>query len=263
MKDLYTCKTFSLPIAFKDADSQAGIVTGYFSAFGNKDSDGDIIQKGAFTRSIIETGPDSSQPRIKHLLNHNTTQPLGKLMVLKEDSTGLYYESKLGTHSLGKDFVLMVESGLITEHSIGFRTMRSAPAPDGKANLLTDLQLFEGSSLTSWGANPLTPLTGMKSTDYEGQLQLLIKQHKAIETFCNKTTATDETISMLLLSNSQLSQKIIDLTKEQADPQELSSAVQDTKGSDVIDSLKKSIQSLFKDPNNGSYRNKRPDYSRN
>jgi hypothetical protein len=28
---------------------------------------------------------------------------------------------------------------------------------------ITEAKLFEGSSLTAWGANPLTPLTGLKN----------------------------------------------------------------------------------------------------
>ena len=40
----------------KDIDEKSGIVKGYGSIFGNIDSDGDIISKGAYTKTIKENG---------------------------------------------------------------------------------------------------------------------------------------------------------------------------------------------------------------
>jgi len=221
MKEIFAYKDHSITASFKDADARKGIVTGYFSKFDNVDSDGDIIRKGAFAKTIREQGPASSQPRIKHLMNHNASQPLGKLLDLKEDATGLVYESQIGTHSLGQDFIKMVESGLITEHSIGFRTIKRNQLQDYQGYMknpskgwyeLTELALMEGSSLTAWGANPLTPLTGLKGAV---DVNRIAEQQKAIEKFCKDSTATDETIEMLLLHSKQLSQYIIDLKANQ------------------------------------------------
>jgi HK97 family phage prohead protease len=152
-------------IGIKNVDVKKGIVQGYFSNFNSKDSDGDIIMPGAFTKTLLENGPNSAKPRIKHLLNHRTDQPLGRLEVLVEDANGLYYESQIGQHTLGKDFLLMVEDGLITEHSIGFKIIKDDMREE--ANYISELQLWEGSSLTAWGANENTPLVGVKSMDFE------------------------------------------------------------------------------------------------
>lgn len=198
-----------------------GIVTGYFSRFGNVDSDGDIIKAGAFTKTVKEQGPNSTQPRIKHLMNHNPSMPLGKLLSLKEDSTGLVYESQVGSHSLGQDFIKMVESGLITEHSIGYKTIKRNQLQDYSGYQrnpskgmfeITEAKLFEGSSLTAWGANPMTPLTGLKGAV---NIDSVIYQQIAIEKFCKDSTATDETIEMLLLHSKQLSQYILDIKTNQ------------------------------------------------
>ena len=45
-----------------DISEKDGIVSGYFSSFGNKDSDGDIIERGAFKKTIKERGPKSTKP---------------------------------------------------------------------------------------------------------------------------------------------------------------------------------------------------------
>lgn len=213
LKSIYSIQTAQNPASFKDIDGKKGIVTGYFANFNNKDSDGDIILPGAFTKSISDTGPASSNPRIKHLMNHNVDQPLGVIQVLQEDQKGLYYESQIGTHSLGADFIKMVESGLITEHSIGFRRVSwEKDAKDESLTYLKQLQLWEGSSLTAWGANELTPLTGLKSGF---DIDQMLEKQKRIEKFCKNSTATDETIEMLLLHSKQLSQIILDIQATQ------------------------------------------------
>jgi HK97 family phage prohead protease len=223
MSEIYLYKSGHIGASIKDVDGKRGIVTGYFSAFNNVDSDGDIIRKGAFAKSIQEWGPQSSTPRIKHLMNHNSSQPLGKITMLVEDTKGLAYESQIGTHSLGTDFVKMVESNLITEHSIGFRTMKRNQLQDYEEYIknpdkgwyeLTDIKLYEGSSLTAWGANPNTPLTGMKGATTEDIVQSYINRQKNIEKFCANTTASDETIELLLIELKQLTQVILHLTEQ-------------------------------------------------
>lgn len=212
MNKIYSYKAGHIPASIKDIDGKKGIVTGYFSRFDNVDSDGDIIRKGAFTKTILESGPLSSNPRIKHLLNHNSSQPLGKILSLNEDMTGLAYESQIGTHTLGQDFIKMVESDLIAEHSIGFQTIKTNKLKDGTCEI-TEIKLWEGSSLTAWGANYNTPLTGLKSSAKDDILQQIINRQKNLEKFCRNSTASDETIELLLIENKQLTQYIIDNTE--------------------------------------------------
>lgn len=236
MKDIYSYKDFTISeIQFKDVDGRKGIVTGYFADFNSLDSDGDVIMKGAFTKTIQATGPESAKPRIKHLLNHDPSKPLGVITVLKEDSKGLYYESKLGSHSLGMDFIKMVESNLITEHSIGYQTKKFNQVTswedykDGDIRReLTELKLWEGSSLSAWGANSNTPLTGLKN---EIEINKLLNKAEAIEKFCRDTKATDETVETLLIYNKQLLQTITDLTSKQPDV----SIVDDTSEIDEVE----------------------------
>jgi uncharacterized protein len=194
---IYNYKSFDLEI--KDIDPPKGIVMGYFSKFDSVDSDNDVIRAGAFTKSINENGPNSMKPRIKHLLNHNPSLPLGSISMLVEDAYGLYFESKVGTHTLGKDFVKMVESDLIKEHSIGFRTIKEEMNTKEGYNELLELKLYEGSSLTGWGANENTPLLGLKSN-----IDQLNDRIKAFEKFVRNTDATDETIEFCLLEIKQL-----------------------------------------------------------
>jgi len=215
--NIFNTKTEMLSAEIMDLNPKQGIVTGYFSKFDNVDGDGDIIRPGAFTKTIKENGPESLLPRIKHLLNHDPTLPLGVLKSLKEDAYGLSYESQIGSHEGGEDFIAMVESGLITEHSIGFKIIKRnqiqsyenyVKNPQLGQFEITEIKLYEGSSLTAWGANPLTPITSLKSMN---ELDMLVAKHEAIEKFCRGTKATDDTIQMLLLHSKQLAQIILDM----------------------------------------------------
>ena len=162
----YKNTSCSLPILEVKADSESGIVEGYFSGFGNIDSDQDRILSGAFSKSIKEHGPDSSSNRkIAHLAYHDTTRPLGVLQELKEDQTGLYFRSKMGSHTEGQDFLKMYQEGIIREHSIGFNyigdKIKQTTETDEEGREysvwnISEVKLWEGSAVV-FGANSETP----------------------------------------------------------------------------------------------------------
>ncbi len=154
-------QTKSNTLVLKDVDPAKRRVEGYFSAFGNIDSDNDIIEQGAFAKSLSENGVNSSKPRIKHLYQHSWDKPIGKLIELTEDSIGLKFVSEISKSRLGEDVLKMYQEGILTEHSVGFRTIKSDTRQDG-VNVIKEAQLWEGSTVT-WGANADTPVIGIKS----------------------------------------------------------------------------------------------------
>ena len=195
MKKGYTNKSTSL--AIKDVDTDSRIVKGYFASFNNVDSDGDMIMKGAFTKSIQEHGVESTSNRkISHLAFHDVTRPVGVLKVLKEDSKGLYFESELGTHDDGENALRMYKDGIIREHPIGFyyiqdnttfievdktKTDNELVKSIGGYWSITEVKLWEGSFVT-FGANSETPnLSALKSQDDVNKCLDQLKQR--METF--------------------------------------------------------------------------------
>jgi uncharacterized protein len=228
---IYTYKSNRLE--FKDIDSKKMTVTGYFSKFGNVDSDGDIMMPGAFKRSIADWGPEGKQ-RIKHLMNHRPDQPLGRITVLKEDSYGLYYESDLVKTTFGMDFIKMAEGGIITEHSIGFNTLTETKGAMG--NEIKDVKLFEGSSLTAWGANMDTPFLGFKS---EMDINELKQEIRIFEKFIRNTDASDNVIDLCVIKIRQLAQAVERLSSTKA-------TVNEPEQPKVDDTLEKSLISILK-----------------
>lgn len=200
----------SIPFEMKDMDIKGRTIQQYYSAFNVRDSYGDKVLPGFFTKTLLEQGPASNKPRLKYLFNHDVGKPIGKPTEAIQDSYGLLATSNIGTHWQGDDFIKMVDSGLITEGSMGFQTVKSMDVEDGRD--LIEGKLWEYSSLSGWGVNEWTPIVGMKS---ETMLANAATRLEKLEKFCRNSDATDETIELLLMEVKQLTQLTIDLREKQ------------------------------------------------
>src|SRR5690606_6086143 len=113
----------TLAESVKDVDQKDGVVTAYLSAFGNEDAHGDIIEAGAYTKTIRERGPGGSN-RIKILWQHNPWEPIGRPLELEEDEHGLLARFKISATTLGRDALILYDDGVLTEHSVGIDILR-------------------------------------------------------------------------------------------------------------------------------------------
>jgi len=213
----------------KDLDVATGIVTGYFSQFNSIDLDGDVIMPGAFTKTIAERGPDSSKPEIAYLWQHDTTKPLGKLLVLREDNFGLYFEAKMSDTTWGEDALKLYRDGVITQHSIGYQVIKSVETQmdmEEEVEQIYEVKLWEGSAVT-FGANPNTPFTGFKSLEErEDRIKTLVKAIK-------NGSYTDETFGLIEFELL----KLVSLAKTE-EPVKTTTTVQEPKEDNKIQEIK-------------------------
>lgn len=100
------------------AINDKGTFTGYGSIFGNEDQGSDIMQKGAFTKSL-EQRPAS---KVKMLYQHKTDEPIGVFEDMYEDEKGLFVKGRLamGTQK-GREAYELLKMGALDGMSIGFR----------------------------------------------------------------------------------------------------------------------------------------------
>lgn len=189
----------------KDFDFKSRIVTGYLNEFGSKDHDGDIVLKTSFDKTLTER-----KDNVWFLNQHNWAQPHGKFKELYPDSKGLYFESNpLSDTTYSNDALKLYDAGIMNEHSFGYKVMKSHYDKEAKANILTELKLYEGSNVTL-GANPNTPFTGFKHLDLK-QTQSEIK--KFLKAFRNGTF-TDDTFGLLEIAINQLHKHAFELGKK-------------------------------------------------
>ena len=189
--------------SLKDVDLSKRTVEGYLSAFGNMDSDGDVIVNGAFKKTLSE-----NKERIAHLLQHDTWSPIGKFLELEEDANGLRFVSQMSQSTKGQDTLIQYQEGILKEHSIGFNVVKGETRNDYYE--IQEVKLWEGSTVT-FGANPNTPVTGIKAENAHDEV---LERIKSIESFLRKGKVSDDAFRMLEFEMQILKQNIETLKKE-------------------------------------------------
>lgn len=154
--------------------SEMGIVTFYASVFGNKDLGGDVIEKGAFSKTINENSKN-----VRHFKHHDSTQMVGVVKEMQEDSKGLLVTSQLilktqlGSETY-EEYKAMLQAGKSMDHSIGYNVIKKDEKED--VRYLKELRLMEVSTLTAWGMNPLAQTVDVKSLEQLNFDQLLTEE---------------------------------------------------------------------------------------
>ena len=178
----------------KDVDTKSRIVTGVLANW-NKDNHNDIIEKGAFRKTLMERGS-----RVLFLNQHTWKEPHGFFAELEEMDAGLRFVSNpLPNTSFSNDALELYARGIIKEHSIGFETVKSIYDQESHIRTIKEIKLWEGSNVTL-GANPNTPFTGFKAMD----VKEINDMTKNIIDCLKVGTLTDETFLRLELALKQL-----------------------------------------------------------
>ena len=151
-------KLLSFKLEVKEEDDGVMAFEGYAAFFGNEDSHGDVIAKGAFTKTLKE------QKNIKLLSMHNSYDlPLGVITELKADAKGLFLKAELAETQKGKETYSLLKMGALDGLSIGFYPIKITNNKDG-TRTLNEVKLVEVSVVT-WPSNPKTLISAVKSMD--------------------------------------------------------------------------------------------------
>ncbi len=185
-----------------DIDEKMGIVKGYGSYFGNKDSDNDVIAKGAYQKTIKENGE-----RVRYLYQHDMTQPIGKMKELYEDEKGLMFVAEIPKTSLGMDVLELIKGGVITENSVGILPLQKQMKEDYRE--ITEVKLYEISAVTL-AANDQAKILDVKgNVDY----QKLYKRFDSLAKVIRKGEISDEMGYAIESEILKLKSLFIDFTK--------------------------------------------------
>jgi len=138
---------------------------GYGSTFGNTDSYGDIIEPGAFKKTITERGPRGAN-KIKGLWEHYA--PFGVIEELREDDYGLWLKGRASDTQENQDRLQYMADGVVDSMSIGFSI------PEGKSwweddggwygiRHIEEVKLYEV-SVVMFPANELAAVAGVRKS---------------------------------------------------------------------------------------------------
>jgi hypothetical protein len=174
-------------LEIKSDNSNDGCFTGYGSIFGNIDSYGDIVAKGAFKKTLEESKSGAkSWPAM--LLQHgddtaDSKMPVGVWVSMDENEKGLKLTGRLANTERGRDvyaLLKMTPRPALNGLSIGYRAKefdlhKAGAGPNGARRTLKAVDLVEV-SLVTFPANLRATITNVKSARTEEDEAVKLKR---------------------------------------------------------------------------------------
>lgn len=146
---------------------EEGQFLGYASVFDNVDLYGDVVRKGAFTRTLKEWAARAESAVIPLLYGHDTKDPnnnIGHIVEAAEDDHGLLVKGQIDLEGgNGPQVYRLVKGRRLSEMSFAYDVEDGGFQKEGDLEFyeLRDLDLFE-CSLVPIGANRETELLAVK-----------------------------------------------------------------------------------------------------
>jgi HK97 family phage prohead protease len=179
-------KVIALSDIAADGDEKEMRFKGYGAVFGNIDSYGDVIEQGAFAKTLQESEKTGQWPAM--LLQHGgwgvtstDMTPIGVWDILAENGTGLKSEGILAATPRGVEaytLMKMKPRPAITGLSIGYvpKKFTLGTKPNEPRRLLHEVDLLE-ISLVTFPANGKARVTSVKSGEFtERDFERLLTQ---------------------------------------------------------------------------------------
>ena len=159
---------------FKAYDDTPGLFSGYLAVFSNEDLGGDVIEPGAFAKTLNDARERKAAQNSAYLFpilyQHDDKQPCGGFVDAHEDGHGLYVKGQLDLDTqLGRDTYSGLKKGYMSGLSIGYSAIKHKWV--GDVRHLQELALYEGSVVT-FPMNPAAQVATVKAaTDDDKKAQ--------------------------------------------------------------------------------------------
>lgn len=151
------------------AAESAGTFTGYLAVFNNVDLGDDVIEQGAFAKTLNDARERKSAQGGAYLFpilaQHDSAAPCGGFMEAREDNYGLWVKGQLDLDTqIGREVYSGLKKGYLSGMSIGYNTIKYKWV--GDVRHLQELALLEGSVVT-FPMNPEAQVGAVKAEDAE------------------------------------------------------------------------------------------------
>ena len=217
------------PIELKSMDDDEGVDANIFSiegnaaVFGNVDSFGDIIEKGAFANTLQGSFPPL-------LWQHNRDEPIGSTVALVETDHGLFFRAEMPRDdSLVNGRVMpQLRVGGVKSLSVGFTVVKSRR--DGDSRVIEEIDLKE-ISIVTLPANDQALISSFKNAGKP--VDETMGDSKELHEFDKIQTMTHTDLKNALMAGAPFSREAANFiassavseTKEQAEEKELIKAL--------------------------------------
>lgn len=160
-------KHLAVPFEMKAVDEE-GVFEGYGSVFGNRDLGNDIVEPGAFSKSIEE---DQAAGRsIPILRNHDPNNVIGVMGAISEDARGLKVAGRLFLEiQSAREVHTAMKNSVMRGLSIGYRVRQHFVDRTNGVRHLKDVKLWEVSVVT-FPMNELATASSVKGAEMDPDL---------------------------------------------------------------------------------------------
>lgn len=158
-------ETRAYPLQIKAA-GEDGVVEGYGSMFGVRDSYDDIIAPGAFEQTLAAHKAAGTMPAM--LWQHGADRPIGIWTDMVEDEKGLKITGQLAMETvLGREAHALLKMRALNGLSIGFMSKQWTYDRSTDVRTITEIDLWEV-SLVTFPANQAARVTNVKADHIAG-----------------------------------------------------------------------------------------------
>jgi len=127
----------SVSLSLKKEPDEDGTFEGYASVFGIIDQGMDVVERGAFRKSL------GGGRKVKMLWQHDMAQPIGVWDEIQEDERGLFVRGRLLKDvQKGREAMALMRAGALDSMSIGYRTVEAVAEGDGRVRKLMEIILY-------------------------------------------------------------------------------------------------------------------------
>ena len=155
------------PLEVKRIDELQGVFEGYGSVFGVEDHYRDVVERGAFAKTLAKWRAKGRLPAL--LWQHDSDRPIGVYEHMEEDEHGLAVRGRLLIEDVAqaREAWALIKAGAIGGLSIGYTTKQAEMDRQRGVLLLKEIDLWE-TSLVTFPANEDATITGIKTIrDFE------------------------------------------------------------------------------------------------
>lgn len=154
---------------FKVLDEEKGIFEAHCSVFGNVDSYGEVVDKGAFLKWLAQYFDNGVKRFPKCVWAHNWEEPIAATLECREDEFGLYVKGQFVLEvQRAREVYALMKAGVITDFSFGFSVLDYRIDEATQLIHLTEIAIYEWSPVLV-GANRDATLIGVKSGKKDGE----------------------------------------------------------------------------------------------
>jgi HK97 family phage prohead protease len=146
-------ETLNFRLELKSID-ESGTFEGRLAVYNNVDQGGDVIEPGAFTKTLKEGGAV-----VPLLWQHDSAAPIGTLRLTDSPNALLCKGTLVLSVPKAREAYDLMRAGAVRGLSIGYRAVKDIM--DGSVRRLKELALLEGSVVTL-AMNPEAQITSVK-----------------------------------------------------------------------------------------------------